>query len=239
MDYLQDIALLNACREAGNKLVFKGGTCLYKVHQLNRFSEDLDFSAGKGFVAKEFFQRLPPFFGLLGIACSLRLKPFDRGVNAFLDVRGPLYDGKKESLATLVFNVSLRERIQLPAQRHLYTPVYNELRPFDLFVLDEREILAEKVRAIYERDKARDLFDAWFLLKKKSVSFDIGLVNKKLSKGKLRFEKNAFLGRIDEKRLGWERDLRPLVQGELPPFTQIKNEIRQALPHPSRDSAGV
>ena len=36
-DYLQDIALMNIYREFGNRLVFKGGTCLYKAYKLNDF----------------------------------------------------------------------------------------------------------------------------------------------------------------------------------------------------------
>ena len=46
-DYLLDIALLSISKNTKNELVFKGGTCLYKFYKLNRFSEDLDFSAVK------------------------------------------------------------------------------------------------------------------------------------------------------------------------------------------------
>ena len=42
-DYFQELILLGISREAP-ELVFKGGTALYKMHGLNRFSEDLDFS---------------------------------------------------------------------------------------------------------------------------------------------------------------------------------------------------
>ena len=34
-DYFQDLFLYHT---------FKGGTCLYKIHNLPRFSEDIDFS---------------------------------------------------------------------------------------------------------------------------------------------------------------------------------------------------
>src|SRR3989344_1950455 len=44
-DYLIDIALSSISKNTKNELVFKGGTCLYKFYKLNRFSEDLDFSA--------------------------------------------------------------------------------------------------------------------------------------------------------------------------------------------------
>ncbi|MBM3303587.1 MAG: nucleotidyl transferase AbiEii/AbiGii toxin family protein [Candidatus Aenigmarchaeota archaeon] len=42
-DYFQDLFLYHLCRKT-NALVFKGGTALYKIYSLQRFSEDLDFS---------------------------------------------------------------------------------------------------------------------------------------------------------------------------------------------------
>ena len=41
--YYQDLFLFNLFKKT-NKLVFKGGTSLYKLYGLPRFSEDLDFS---------------------------------------------------------------------------------------------------------------------------------------------------------------------------------------------------
>lgn len=229
LDYLQDIALINIYREFGNSLVFKGGTCLYKLYQLNRFSEDLDFTATKGFKAKDFFQRLPYFFNLLDIKSRVNVKKFENTTNIYLEIHGPLYDGKKETSTTLIFNISFRERILLPVQRHPYKPIYKELRPFDLFAMDEREILAEKVRAIYARDKARDIYDIWYLLTRKDVSFDIKFVNKKLSFDKLRFEKEKFLIKVEEKKVSWERDLGGLIAGELPLFALVKKEIEEKI----------
>jgi hypothetical protein len=42
-DYFQDLLLLAVSRESPG-LVFKGGTALFKLHGLDRFSEDLDFT---------------------------------------------------------------------------------------------------------------------------------------------------------------------------------------------------
>ena len=42
-DYLLELLLFLLASETGKKLVFKGGTALYKLYSLNRFSEDLDF----------------------------------------------------------------------------------------------------------------------------------------------------------------------------------------------------
>jgi len=42
-DYLQDLLLFRLYQKT-NAFVFNGGTCLYKIYGLPRFSEDLDFS---------------------------------------------------------------------------------------------------------------------------------------------------------------------------------------------------
>ena len=231
LDYIQEIALINIYREFGNRLVFKGGTCLYKLYQLNRFSEDLDFTATKVFKPRDFFHRLPYYFNLLNINARVNVEEFQKGTNVYLKAIGPLYDGKKETIATLIFNISFRERILFPLQRHLYRPMYKELRPFDLFAMDEKEILAEKIRAIYGRDKARDVYDLWYILKKKSIVFDAVFVNKKLNYDKVKFDTNKFLAKIEEKKSSWERDLGGLIAGELPSFAQVKKEIEESIEH--------
>jgi len=229
LDYLQDIALLNIYREFGSKLIFKGGTCLYKIYKLNRFSEYLDFTIKKGFRPKDFFGRLPFFFNLLNIKTRISVKQFERGINVYLECAGPLYDGRKETIATLVFNISSRERILLPAHRCAYLSQYWEVRPFDLFAMDEKEIFAEKVRAIYERDKARDIYDLWYLLKKKGIPFDTRTVIKKLAQANLKFEKRKFLDKLEMKKTSWEQDLGALVAGQVPSFSAVKKEIEQSL----------
>ena len=229
LDYLQDIALYNIYREFGNKIIFKGGTCLYKVFQLNRFSEDLDFNGSKGFKSKNFFQRLPYFFDLLNMKSRIRIKPFETGTNIYLDIHGPLYDGRKESAASIIFNVSVRERTVLDVPRHSYKPLYSELRPFDLFAMPEKEILAEKIRCIYGREKARDAYDLWYLLVLKQIPLDMHLVNKKLAHDNLKFEAKTFLARLQEKQPTWKIDLAGLIHGELPVFEQAVKEIQQKI----------
>lgn len=222
LDYFQDIALLNIYREFGRKLAFKGGTCLYKVFQLNRFSEDLDFTARKGFKAKDFFQRLPYFYELLDIKSRVNAEEFRNSVSVLLDIQGFFFDGTPETRTRLALNISIREGTRLPVQRIPYKSLYHEIRTFDLFVMDEKEILAEKVRAIYEREKPRDVYDIWYLLTKRGVPFDEKLANRKLSE---KFKPDKFFIKIEEKKTSWERDLGALIAGELPDFKHIKKEI--------------
>ncbi len=226
LDYLQDLALLGIYREFGNKLMFKGGTCLYKLYQLNRFSEDLDFTAEKGFKPKDFFLRLPSLFSLFNINCSVKVEPFQHSFNVYLEINGPLYDGKKESRSRLILNISLREKVFLSPLRIPYASIYQEVRPFDMYAMDEKEILAEKVRAVHQREKARDVYDIWYLLTIKKIPVDFRLTQKKLLYIGQKFSKEIFFKKVQEKKNSWQTDLSALISGQLLPFSQAEAEIK-------------
>ena len=48
-DYLQHIVLSRIFSRIGSEIIFKGGTSLQKCFGLDRFSEDLDFTASENF----------------------------------------------------------------------------------------------------------------------------------------------------------------------------------------------
>ncbi|MBI4139596.1 nucleotidyl transferase AbiEii/AbiGii toxin family protein [Candidatus Woesearchaeota archaeon] len=229
LDYLQDIALLGICREFGNALIFKGGTCLYKIHHLNRFSEDLDFTAQKKFKPKDFFARLPHIFLLFHITCTVTIERFQNNINVCLKLNGPLYDGSKESRSRLLLNISSREKVFMPLLQISYASLYQEVRPFDIYSMDEREILAEKVRAVYQREKARDVYDIWYLITVKKISLDLKLAQRKLSSVHALFGKDTFLKNIKEKKNSWNTDLSALISGQLIPFTEAEKEIQKYI----------
>ena len=165
---------------------------------------------------------------LFNIKSAVKIEGFHNSINVYLKVIGPLYDGSKESLATLILNVSCREKTLLPIQRIPYMPPYSEIRPFDILAMDEREILAEKVRAIYQRKKARDVYDLWYLLCRKKIQFDSQLVARKLRGDGVTFSIDGFLKKVEEKKENWEEDLRGLVAGKLLSFTEIMKNFREA-----------
>jgi hypothetical protein len=72
----------------------------------------------------------------------------------------------------LLLDITLDEPVILPPERRpVVTGLFRELHPHVLcYTLDE--ILAEKLRSILERGKARDYYDVWRLLEEKADSFD-------------------------------------------------------------------
>jgi predicted nucleotidyltransferase component of viral defense system len=119
--------------------------------------------------------------------------------------------------------------VLLPPQRFPFSSLYGEIPPFDLHVMDEREIFAEKIRAVYSRNKARDVYDLWYLARKRAIAFDSALAGKKLSSIGLKFDIRAFFSKLDEKKESWEKDLGSLINGELPSFGLVRKELADAF----------
>ncbi len=179
-EYFQEMVLYSLYSIAGRELMFKGGTCLYKVYKLNRFSEDLDFSATKQIDAGNLIRKALYGIKLLGINASIKYtEQYHNTANIGINFQGLFYDRRKDSLCFLLLNISLREKSCLPPKLEKISTVYEEFPDFDVVVMDPKEILAEKIAAVYSRNKPRDVYDAWFLLKRLSVDLDVNLVNKK------------------------------------------------------------
>ena len=96
---------------------------------------------------------------------------------------------------------------------------------FEVFVMAEDEIFAEKIRALMTRESARDLYDIVFLLRRGADA------EKSLLEGKLRFygmeyDAKRLLSRAAGLRRIWESELRSLVR-HVPPFDEYLAEIRK------------
>ena len=163
--------LLQLMSERGilDKLAFKGGTCLRKMFTGSggRFSTDLDFTRVEEhdhedviLAMMEAFEQ--PFHGLrFGVPDNSYYETQDGlswGVN-------PVYthDWNPGGQSHIRLQVSRREVPTLPPSRNAqYVHSYFRHLPFDpvdITCLTLPEIIAEKVRACYQRNKARDIYD--------------------------------------------------------------------------------
>jgi len=163
--------LLKHLSEGGilDRLAFKGGTCLRKmfIGSQGRFSTDLDFTGIEEHDHEDIilemmqgFER--PFHGIqFAIPDDSYYETQDGlswGVN-------PTYahDWNASGVSEVKLQISRRET---PTLRTVRLPQieqsYFKLLPFvpsDIICLALPEILAEKIRACYQRNKARDIYD--------------------------------------------------------------------------------
>lgn len=152
----------------GNKLIFKGGTALSKVHFPEgwRLSEDLDFTLIDDIDPKTLEKVLKeevPKIVKDAIGMNVRLKDRPHSNEGYLMSRfqydGPL--GKD----TVKIEIT-REEVTGEAHTKKMPKVF-DYPAFDVRVYSLDEILAEKTRAIIQRTKIRDYYDVWRLLKTK------------------------------------------------------------------------
>ena len=112
--------------------------------------------------------------------------------------------------------VSLRERPTLPvALRPMKPQAYFPYLEFDLFevrALDVVEMMAEKVRAAFQRTKVRDLYDLHHFA---TTPFDVEVLRRltvlKLWQVRDPFDPDAFFGRMRSGHYDWD-DLRRLIR---------------------------
>lgn len=222
-DYFQNIILFVIYQNYGNKLVFKGGTALNKCYGLDRFSEDLDFTCQSKIEVKKLEDGLKRF----KLEFETETKDYSNGLKITLRIKGPLYTGMRQSMCKFIIDLSFRENVILNPEIRTIGRFLEEVPSFDVFVMQEKEILAEKARAIISRNKSRDVYDFWFLIKK-GVELDLNLVKEKFHYYKQEWDKKQFIKKVGEKKRIWLTELQPLVPS-VPDFNEVKNCIAEKL----------
>jgi len=204
-------------------LVFKGGTYLWFFHNLNRFSEDLDFTAiGK---LTNIVEKVSEGLELFGIenTCEI-IKNTKYSLSFRVKAFGPLTTSEKD-MVFIYCEISKRENIlNEPLTLKLDFPQYN--LPIKIIKgMELNEVGSEKIRAIITRRKARDVFDLCYLIKRKNILFEKSMVDKKLSYYKLKFSTELLENALDTIAPYYTKELKPFVFGGVPEFDECKKEI--------------
>lgn len=216
-EYLQHI-FLNALSKYSENFVFKGGTCLRICFGFERASEDLDFNTnidlGK---VREIVKKCLKDFELLNIPYKIYSEKEFKG-NLRIEIRfeGPLFSGKSSSTNTLKIDFNKGKVKYIKAK--VIPKLFSDVPIFTIIVLDEKEILAEKIRAMTNRAEPRDFYDVWMLLNNNII------IDKNLLREKLKEEKTSLSKLKTPSKEAYEIQLRNLLQ-YLPPYEQVKNEV--------------
>jgi len=215
--------LLQLLSERGilDRLAFKGGTCLRKmfIGSQGRFSTDLDFTGIEEHDHEEIILNMMEAFG----------QPFHRIQFAIPD--GSYYETQDglswgvdptythewnaSGVSEVKLQISRRETPTLPTERRpQIEQSYFKLLPFapaDIICLALPEIIAEKIRACYQRNKARDIYDLGMLVRRLDKPLIRSLVVLKLWQARDTFDPARLMQKFEDGRdFDWD-DLRELV----------------------------
>jgi predicted nucleotidyltransferase component of viral defense system len=147
-------------REISRLLAFRGGTALYKLYFAppSRYSEDIDLvqmlSAAPGLVIDSVREILDPWLGT-------PRRIIKEGKVALL--YGFISEGQLS--VPLRLKIEIKTDEQFSVRGLVSVPFTVESRWFRgtarIVTFELEELLATKLRALYQRKKSRDLFDLW------------------------------------------------------------------------------
>ena len=220
------------------RLAFKGGTCLKKTHfgSSGRFSMDLDFTS-LSISASEIQSQLKQLLDKrshFGIEFKVSEENIRKGAadceQSYLAVIGYSHSW---NAGEFMFEVSLREKPLLPLDEiPLLAEMYFKFCEFPRFpvaCLHKEELLAEKLRAAYQRFRARDLYDLYLFADR---HFNKSLVQKlaviKCWSVKEPFQSKELLKNIAESKYDWTNLERLVRKGELPSQEAVIGKVLKA-----------
>lgn len=172
-----------------DELIFKGGTALRLAYASPRFSEDLDFSLTKKIKQEVFAKSIQ---GIVEVLPTVKIADLSEKYYthfALLKIREPYL---KQAFSIKV-EISKRPVSWKLGKDYVSRTCKSEVVPLTAvsYVVTLERVFADKQKAAIERDKARDLFDLWWLGKQLNKEISIKLTPKKLAR--TRAEINQFL----------------------------------------------
>jgi predicted nucleotidyltransferase component of viral defense system len=193
----------------GEELVFRGGTCLHKFHfsPALRYSEDLDYVRRTADGIGRVFDAVRTIGERLGMRVDTRVTEHPKAI-----LRAPFESGN----GGMRVKVEVNTHELLPARDVERFPFGVDSQWFkgqgEVQTLCPEELVATKLRALYQRSKGRDLFDLWLALT------HLGLKASEIVERFGPYRPSGYTGRLAEanlrRKLGngdFRNDLRPLV----------------------------
>jgi predicted nucleotidyltransferase component of viral defense system len=234
--------------------IFKGGTCLKKCYfETYRFSEDLDFTycgeaheATENFYQNIFIEIAQWVYDNAGIELpeqGIEFEVFQNkrnstSVQGKLSYRGPIQRNVSVTrLPRLKIDLTLDEPLILEPQiknvDHPYSDMLEEGKK--ILAYSYEELFAEKLRALVQRLRPRDLYDVIHLYRQKDLNTNLNLLRKTLQKKcKLRsvpFPKIELIETHANRKFlesEWAIQLRHQMP-ELQPFELFLDKLKQVL----------
>jgi predicted nucleotidyltransferase component of viral defense system len=144
----------------GPELVMRGGTCLHKLHLPSplRYSEDLDYVRSTHTGIKPYTQALTKIAEEIGLTVSSRQRS-GQMVHVYLDSEPTEGIGR----IRIKIEINVTETEPFLRRKNIRHTVQTSWwsGEADIPTFQVEEMLATKLRALYQRSKGRDLFDLW------------------------------------------------------------------------------
>ena len=189
-----------------NGIYFKGGTALNKIF-LNhaRLSEDIDFSLTRDVrkVKEEIIEIIKRSKLFNNITLDKNVEGFTRIIAHYTT-----FDGLRDNV---FIDLNQRAKLSLPTEEHEITHFYYPFIPrFSVKTVAKKEMICDKVAATIGRNKPRDHYDVYMLLKK-GVVINMNLVKDKCNESGDEFSILKMFNKAKMLKNRWDRDMVSLI----------------------------
>ena len=206
--------LLFLLKDTSN-IYFKGGTALQKafLHH-SRLSEDIDFTITKSVkeIDSQIIKTLKDSKLFTGISHDKEVEGFTRivvGYSLFDEIKGEVF-----------IDLNERAKLLLKPEKHAIEHFYETSIPaFSVNTLALEEIIAEKLTAAITRNKPRDHFDIYQLIKA-GHKINHGLAKQKCKAAGVEFSLLRVFNKAKTLKNRWDSDMVPLIAEEVE-FTTV------------------
>jgi len=182
-----------------NTLIFRGGTALNKlfINPPARYSEDIDFVQKNpgpiGQTINAIRDLLEPWLGVP------KWKITQRGAKLIYK-----YESINEMPAKLKIEINTTEHFQvLPIETKTFvldSEWFNGSS--EIITYDIDELIATKLRALYQRRKGRDLFDLWYVVSHGLINLNqvFDIFSRYCNHGSIQISKEEFMLNLEQKK---------------------------------------
>lgn len=158
-EYLQHCFLTNLYKnKEAQKLLFKGGTALRIVYQSPRFSEDLDFTS--------IVNSVKTIEGLIeNTLIQLQYEGINLEISEAKSTTGGYFFNSQTTIYDKKIDIKLNFTTRKTANGEVNIISSVFLPPYNLISLKRKDLVYEKITALLVRQKIRDFFDLYFILR--------------------------------------------------------------------------
>ncbi len=226
-DYAQNWLLASF---GGLEMAFKGGICIKKIYIRDyRFSDDLDFTMLADIGRKEMEERI--------IEAVIRTRE-ESGIDFMNDVK--IEENKNGFEVSIYFRIIQRGgspmKIKLDITKKAREPILLRIKPrkvihdysdglnAEVLSYSLEEIFSEKLRALFERTRPRDLYDVWYLKNKVGMDTVISILPEKFRFKGIGMDIDALHSRKEDFGMAWKTSLSHQIKN-LPDFDAVFSDV--------------
>lgn len=230
-DYAQNWLLMGL---SDIPMILKGGTGIRKVYIENyRFSDDLDFTLLEvldenkiATMIKESVRNAREESGI-NFSDDVRVNSNINGFEINIYFQILQREGNRTKIKVDITKES-NERILLPVKRKRIIHPYSDNLRTEVMVYSLEEIVAEKIRSLFERTRPRDLYDVWYLWSRIDKDNVLKILPEKFRVKNVEMDIEDLERRKNDFKMAWKNSLSHQLK-ELPEFEDVFFTVIQML----------